>query len=150
MKTTSDPSFLFLSLSMSSLCGFRYAMCFPGLVNFFFPPKFPAVYCWGHFAIIIRTTGSGPSTTLVIDRLRGAQNKAHMSQFKWGKLIECHNYSSYVGDCGDRKYNKYMVEEEWVSMDISPSLITKFRRELAGWIATHHGIIFKPCAPIWI
>lgn len=39
-------------------------------------------------------------------------NKAHMSQFKWGKLIECHNYSSYVGDCGDRKYNKYMVEEE--------------------------------------
>lgn len=28
----------------------------------------------GHLAITVRTTGAGPATTLVIDRLRPAQN----------------------------------------------------------------------------
>ena len=56
-------------------------MWFPGPVSnkHLFSPKFPDGYGWECFAIIIRTTGAGPVTTVVIERLRLAQNNYQSS-----------------------------------------------------------------------
>lgn len=70
------------------------------MINLVFS-KFPEGHRWGHLAVIIRSTGAGPATTLALARVGGCQEQ-YSSRHHW----------RYIGHTGNRGHGKWHCMEQ--------------------------------------